>query len=115
MASPCYTIDVCATCGRHAKWPFCAHRSLTESWTRTIVVRPVFKADRDWVSETRETQIQLKQDRELFGNSFEMKDGERIDPRDVHEYVAIYGPSCPDFNCSHEHCAKVRALRKGAQ
>lgn len=36
-----YTIDVCATCGRHAVYPFsCGHRSSTALWTVPIHVKP---------------------------------------------------------------------------
>lgn len=36
-----YIIDVCATCGRHAVWPFsCGHRSTRRAWTVAIHVVP---------------------------------------------------------------------------
>lgn len=35
-----YIIDVCLTCGQHAKWPFCVHRSETERWTYPLAVKP---------------------------------------------------------------------------
>lgn len=36
-----YIIDVCATCGRHAVYPFtCGHRSDVEHWTVPITVKP---------------------------------------------------------------------------
>jgi hypothetical protein len=36
-----YIIDVCATCGRHAVYPFaCGHRRTDREWTTVITVKP---------------------------------------------------------------------------
>jgi hypothetical protein len=42
-----WTIDVCATCGRLASWPFCEHGQAAharvgraERWTITVHVKP---------------------------------------------------------------------------
>lgn len=36
-----YVIDVCAECGRHATFPFCEHRSSTQSWTVPVAVKVI--------------------------------------------------------------------------
>lgn len=41
-----YIIDVCLTCGKHAKWPFCVHRSETERWTFPLAVKPTAASHR---------------------------------------------------------------------
>lgn len=33
-----YVIEICATCGRQAVHPYCAHRSESERWTVTVAV-----------------------------------------------------------------------------
>ena len=36
-----YVIDVCATCGAHAVFPFsCGHRQIDKVWTMALVVKP---------------------------------------------------------------------------
>lgn len=50
---PYVSIDVCATCAQPATWPFCEHRNGHASWIRTIVAKPVYKKDRDWLNELR--------------------------------------------------------------
>jgi hypothetical protein len=41
-----YIIDVCATCGRHAVFPFgCGHRRTDRQWTTALRVHPS-KAER---------------------------------------------------------------------
>lgn len=40
-----YIIDVCATCGAHAVFPFsCGHRTTNERWTVPICVTPTTAA-----------------------------------------------------------------------
>ena len=41
-----WVIDVCATCGRQAIWPFCEHRDTRRSWCEPVVVAPVEKRGR---------------------------------------------------------------------
>lgn len=42
-----YIIDVCATCGRLATWPFCEHRRGDRQWTTPVrVTLPVGERNR---------------------------------------------------------------------
>lgn len=34
-----WIIDVCATCHRHATWPFCEHRRTDRQWTVAVPVK----------------------------------------------------------------------------
>lgn len=46
MADAIWTIDVCATCGQLASWPFCVHGQAAHAsfnakrWTIPVVVKP---------------------------------------------------------------------------
>jgi len=37
----CWTIEVCRTCHRLARWPFCEHREDNGSWYRLATVKEV--------------------------------------------------------------------------
>jgi hypothetical protein len=36
-----WIIDVCASCGRNATFPFCEHRRIDRSWTVVVAVKPI--------------------------------------------------------------------------
>lgn len=58
-----YVIDVCATCGVHATYPFtCGHRSSTDRWTAPIVVKPS-KATRRAVETAMRISAELGRER----------------------------------------------------
>jgi hypothetical protein len=56
MTEPRWTIDVCVSCGRQAKWPFCEHRPAPNDphhngsattvplWCVPVVVKPAYPA-----------------------------------------------------------------------
>lgn len=53
-----WTIEVCRTCGRVARWPFCAHRDEAQidgkPWCESVVVRPT--TQRGWeLAQLQET------------------------------------------------------------
>lgn len=52
-----YVIDVCLTCGKHAVYPFCAHRSETARWTYPLVVAATATARRGLIEGMRDIAL----------------------------------------------------------
>jgi hypothetical protein len=45
-----WTIDVCRTCGKQAKWPFCEHRKTTSAgqpWYTVVIVSGTWEGPTD--------------------------------------------------------------------